>query len=921
MKSSSAWALLALLTACSSSSTPEPPITEPAACSATAPRGSCASGLTCRAGECLAATLFCSTDRPSGLCPDVAHACLDGACVPSVELCSSTRPAGLCSGALLCRNGACSTDAPCSTTEPQGFCSAGETCVSGTCTAASTVCSPANPTGTCPSGETCTSGACVPVTPPTTTCSATQPTGACPSGQTCAGGTCVASGAPAACTNGVLDNLESDVDCGGPRCAPCGEGALCTAPTDCRTLACQTTCQPGVPRAQRDEDFESRDFSRFPWSLSSSSVAPHLFEVVVAAECHGGSACARNSVFQQGGETSAMTLPLSVRADGVVRFWVKTETEDGEHVLTFSVDDVEAFRLSGQHDWQLVEVPVTATGPGGADRRLTWSYARSGFVHPDHPPRNAVWIDDIDLPAFNTQPTIPALLSPGNGMVITDDRPELRWRSSDPDFDRIIYEVEVDTDPAFSAPTTTGETFQLTHRVAAALVDGRAYYWRARSKDESDYRWSAWSPVSSFRFLKTDEYGYRWRQATAAEFGLSQLDGVAYSDAALRVSDVPFSAAVDARPDQLETRAELTGLPPARAGSPITVTYTGGVDSTVLCDSCNRDPYAQIDVSLDGAAASGRFNIGTVPSCDCTSVQGSTTILDAASLVADGGLSMVVRANYTNVCGATRTFMCGSTRLTVSYPSATAGTITSVPIYLDTFGGAPNWEKVAFHGDGDVRVTVLDQDRQPIPDREIPGNSAGLEPGTHLLFGLAPGRAVIHLRAQLGTNGTLTDWEAYANDGYRFHFGNDGDFEGWTPTLGGADLDLGAVRDGVLRLEAPVEGRDLRLDYRLPLEVDAARFRTLIVRLRTSNNSGDDRVTISWENNFGLVDPVRSFSTTDFLFELQDVGFDLTQAPAAGQQPWQGRVRALRVYPVERFFDAASMASAGWVEVDSIWVR
>jgi hypothetical protein len=40
------------------------------------------------------------------------------------------------------------------------------------------------------------------------------------------------------CTDGVLDNQETDIDCGGPNCSPCGPGGRCVANRDCTTGVC-----------------------------------------------------------------------------------------------------------------------------------------------------------------------------------------------------------------------------------------------------------------------------------------------------------------------------------------------------------------------------------------------------------------------------------------------------------------------------------------------------------------------------------------------------------------------------------------------------------------------------------------------------------------------------------------------------------
>jgi hypothetical protein len=40
------------------------------------------------------------------------------------------------------------------------------------------------------------------------------------------------------CNDATLNGTETDVDCGGPECAPCGNGSDCSAPTDCESAFC-----------------------------------------------------------------------------------------------------------------------------------------------------------------------------------------------------------------------------------------------------------------------------------------------------------------------------------------------------------------------------------------------------------------------------------------------------------------------------------------------------------------------------------------------------------------------------------------------------------------------------------------------------------------------------------------------------------
>ncbi|MEO7330253.1 MAG: lamin tail domain-containing protein [Minicystis sp.] len=54
----------------------------------------------------------------------------------------------------------------------------------------------------------------------------------------CVGGVCSAGQCAPTCTDGVTNQGESDVDCGGPSCVACPVGKACGAPTDCATASC-----------------------------------------------------------------------------------------------------------------------------------------------------------------------------------------------------------------------------------------------------------------------------------------------------------------------------------------------------------------------------------------------------------------------------------------------------------------------------------------------------------------------------------------------------------------------------------------------------------------------------------------------------------------------------------------------------------
>jgi hypothetical protein len=102
-----------------------------------------------------------------------------------------------CGGDLCpqCENGqSCQINGDCATNN----------CASGTCS-----CAPSCPIGNpCSGNGDCASGVCADV--------------------------CVAAG----CGDGVKNGGETDVDCGGPDCGPCGPGKVCGGPSDCTSFVC-----------------------------------------------------------------------------------------------------------------------------------------------------------------------------------------------------------------------------------------------------------------------------------------------------------------------------------------------------------------------------------------------------------------------------------------------------------------------------------------------------------------------------------------------------------------------------------------------------------------------------------------------------------------------------------------------------------
>ncbi len=844
----------------------------------------CASG-SCDGGVCTAVTASCTDGTQNGTETDVdcggsCPQCGDGSTCAVVGDCSS----GYCNHGTCVPLGTCADGAR--TGEESDVDCGGPAC------------------DECPNGRECVAGT------------------DCRSGTCDTGGSdlCVYPGGPT-CTDGVRNRDESDVDCGGLYCARCALADECVDHGDCATGACDLAASPHVcigttPSYTVDEDFETGDFTRFPYVPTHSGAAMDWTIEDVAGACHGGSYCMRTNATHPTDTTSAVELSLSVRQDTTISFWVKTQLEPSEHYFRFYVDGVMQREITGVNDWTLVTIPVTATGPGGLDRVFRWEMSRSAFVSPDHTPWYEVWVDDIDMPEWNTEPTVPELVRPTNGQLTTDTTPAFVWRSFDADFDPITYEMQYDTSPTFTVdPQTTGETNMLTFTPATALADG-IYYWRVRAKDDSNYRWSAWSPVSSLTIDSTHEYPAIWRQTVREQFAMNETGGLTINANDVTTGSTSYDSsrgptAISPTGGTSDLTFNSTPITSAGQTATLTITAVGDFDSGCTSECAT--------VLIDGTT------VGTHNPSACGTHVSTFSVSDVGRFVNDGSATISFRSGTGVHLGG-----CGTGGDTWSarlqYTALNRGTMTSIPIRFSTFEGRTLWEKVHVVGSGTITVQVLDEAGALIPDSIIPGNSTGNTARTIHLWYLDPmAYPVIRLRATIDPGARLDEWSVVGNDAFEWTFSHDGDAEGWvaedymaTPTA--------TVSGGVLRVSSSAAGSDPRVVYTVPRDtssptsgIDARRFTRLLVRVRTSNNYNDDDVSMMWSSNFGGIDARRSFTNAGvFLFGFQDVVFDLTQVPAAPDEPWRGTVYSLRLDPVVRFLDEHMDPADGWFEIERI---
>jgi hypothetical protein len=440
------------------------------------------------------------------------------------------------------------------------------------------------------------------------------------------------------------------------------------------------------------------------------------------------------------------------------------------------------------------------------------------------------------------------------------------------------------------------------------LADNTLYYWRVRAKDKSNYRWSAWSPAWVVEVNAKHEYGAIWRQSKKAQFEMDALKDLAVNaDTVSATAPVSYSQLLSASIAASGGTSQLTfnNVPLAVMSSgTVKVSASGDFDTASETGTVKIEGTTLGTIGGNTCAPSSTFSVGNmVPYV----ADGSVTVTFTTSAGVDlGGCS-----------GQSETWSA-----TLAYSGAKPGTITSVPIAFNLFEGKKLWEKIQVIGTGTITIQVLDEAGALIPDSVIPGNAAGFTDRTVRLWDLDPlAYPVIRLKASLAAGAILDEWSVIGNDLHEWLFSHDGDAEGWIA----ADMNATAtitVKNGALRLAGLAAGIDPNIQYKFPKPIPASRFKTLEMRVRTSNNNQNDDPTVFWDSNFGSWDKNRSITLANqFLFAFQDLSYNLTKEQPAPFEPWQGDLNGIRVDPVVRFYDTLGQPADGWFEIERIAIH
>jgi len=145
------------------------------------------------------------------------------------------------------------------------------------------------------------------------------------------------------------------------------------------------SCESGekVPGVEDIEDFETGDFSKFPWEHYGDETW-----AVTSRHKHSGAYSAKAGWIDHDQST---TLQVTLDCvSGNITFHCKVYSESLCDCLKFYIDGVEKGEWSGEKDWAEASFPVTA-----GTRTFKWTYSKDGSGSEGN---DTAWIDDIIFP-------------------------------------------------------------------------------------------------------------------------------------------------------------------------------------------------------------------------------------------------------------------------------------------------------------------------------------------------------------------------------------------------------------------------------------------------------------------------------------------------------------------------------------------
>jgi hypothetical protein len=132
------------------------------------------------------------------------------------------------------------------------------------------------------------------------------------------------------------------------------------------------------------EDWETGDFTYFPWTFSGSA----NWAVVPSGQYEGLYTAISGAI--EDNQTSSMSLTLLVITPGTISFYRKVSSETNYDFLRFYIDGAQQGEWSGEVPWSQVSFPVTA-----GNHTFKWTYLKDGSVSSGS---DCAWVDYIVFP-------------------------------------------------------------------------------------------------------------------------------------------------------------------------------------------------------------------------------------------------------------------------------------------------------------------------------------------------------------------------------------------------------------------------------------------------------------------------------------------------------------------------------------------
>ncbi len=135
------------------------------------------------------------------------------------------------------------------------------------------------------------------------------------------------------------------------------------------------------------ENFESGDFSEFPWEFSGSANW-----YLTSSGTYEGSYCARSGSITHN-QSSFLSVTVDVLSAGTISFYYKVSSESGYDYLRFAIDGTDQDSWAGSAGWAEVSFPVSA-----GEHTFRWEYEKDVNTSNGS---DCGWIDLITFPPID----------------------------------------------------------------------------------------------------------------------------------------------------------------------------------------------------------------------------------------------------------------------------------------------------------------------------------------------------------------------------------------------------------------------------------------------------------------------------------------------------------------------------------------